>query len=247
MKRLYVLVPAAGTGTRFGADQNKLFVDLCGQPVWTWTLGPVLRLNRIERVVLASSSTDRSRWNQELRRFHEDPASSVDSGETAQSRFTVVDGGRTRTDSVIAMMAAIVDAADEDLVAIHDAARPLCRMSEFMATVDAADRSGAAVLASPIAASLHRRVGDGSVPVDRNEMFAAATPQVFRVGLFRRAIKRHNGRPATDDATLVSRTGHPVTIVPGGADNLKITVPEDLAIAAAILANRRTDDHTTPQ
>ena len=77
--------------------------------------------------------------------------------------------------------------------------------------------------------------------VDRTELWLALTPQVFRVGLLTEAYRKHNGRPATDDAQLVERMGHDVALVAGSADNLKITYPEDLMIAEAILARQQRD------
>ena len=123
-------------------------------------------------------------------------------------------------------------------MAIHDAARPLVRPADLAAVFAAAGQTGAAMLATPVPGTLKegRLEGGGCLTVDRRELWLALTPQVFRVGLLKQAYGKHNGRPATDDAQLVERMGHDVTIVQGSADNLKVTYPEDLHVAEAILA-----------
>ena len=126
---------------------------------------------------------------------------------------------------------------DVDFVAVHDAARP-CLATEWIDQVfAAAEKSGAAILAIPISGTLKRVGNDRRIveTVARAGLWEAQTPQVFRRPLLLDAYARRGGEPATDDAELVQRLGHPVTIVPGSPINLKITTREDLQFAAHAL------------
>jgi 2-C-methyl-D-erythritol 4-phosphate cytidylyltransferase len=150
---------------------------------------------------------------------------------------TLVDGGVTRRESVARAFAAARFESDEDLVLVHDAARPLVDPVEVAAVVDAAAKTGAAIAGHSIVETV-KRVSGGTVggTVPRGDLFAATTPQVFRAGLFRAAVAKEGGPEATDDAELVERTGSLVTVVLTSRWNIKITYPEDLAWAEAFLA-----------
>ena len=158
----------------------------------------------------------------------------------AKLDIQLVAGGAERTDSVKAGLDAIAEDDSVECVAIHDAARPLISDGDLAAVFANAWQTGAAILASPVSGTIKRsRLEQSSCEtVDRRELWVALTPQVFRVGLLKQAYEKHNGRPATDDAQLVERIGHDVALVRGSADNLKITFPEDLQIAEAILARQ---------
>jgi 2-C-methyl-D-erythritol 4-phosphate cytidylyltransferase len=131
--------------------------------------------------------------------------------------------------------------SDVALVAVHDAARVLVRPADVTRVVAAAARSGAALLAAPVRDTL-KRVADGRVVATepRDSLWAAQTPQVFRIALFREALAkaRADGFRGTDDAQLVERLGAPVEIVEGDSGNVKVTWPADLAFAAATLRER---------
>jgi 2-C-methyl-D-erythritol 4-phosphate cytidylyltransferase len=157
-----------------------------------------------------------------------------------QLNIQLVPGGKERTDSVKAGLDAIAGDQSVRYVAIHDAARPLVSDADLAAVFATALQSGAAILATPVPGTIKRDLGQGRrcETVDRRELWLALTPQVFPVGLLDEAYQKHNGRLATDDAQLVERIGHDVCLVRGSADNLKITYPEDLPIAEAILARQ---------
>lgn len=142
---------------------------------------------------------------------------------------TTVAGGATRSASVRAGLAAVPD--DADVVVVHDAARPLATPG-LLATVVDAVRAGAdaALPAVPVVDTIRRRDG---TPVDRDDLLAVQTPQAFAAAALRAA---HRGDPeATDDATLVAAAGGTVVVVDGERRNLKITTPDDLLVAAALL------------
>jgi 2-C-methyl-D-erythritol 4-phosphate cytidylyltransferase len=227
------IIPAAGSGERFGADRNKLFAVLAGKPLWFHAASRLAARSEIGRIVMPISATDRVAFETEFGTLLQ------------QLSITLVIGGEARTDSVKAGLDAI--AGDDSIrwVAIHDAARPLISNIDLSAVFAVASQTGAAILATEVSGTIKRDVahadqaaGQKSETVDRRDLWIALTPQVFRVGLLNEAYQKHNGRPATDDAQLVERIGHDVALVRGSADNLKITFPEDLLVAEAILARQ---------
>lgn len=219
-----VLIPAAGRGRRFGAEENKLFATLDGVPIWQRTIERFVGRPEVVRIVMAVDGVDQARFERAI--------------ESAGGNIELVCGGAERMDSVRSALNAIMGDPLIRSIAIHDAARPLVTDDEIDAVFRAARVSGAAFLGVPVTGSLHRRIGRSTQSVDRRELFQAATPQVFEARLFETAYQKHNGRPATDDVQLVQRMGHPVEIVEGRTDNLKITYPEDLAVAESILRGR---------
>ncbi len=225
------ILPAAGSGRRFAAARNKLFATLAGQPVWVHAAQRLAARGEVARIVLAVSAADRDTFENEFR------------GEVRRLGVEIVTGGRERTDSVRAGLDALADDPSIRLVAIHDAARPRVVADDLTAVFTAAAATGAAILATPIVGTIKRDLGrrENCVTVDRSDLWSALTPQVFRIDWLRRAYARYRGWPVTDDAQLLERSGYPVTLVPGRADNLKITHPEDLAIAEALLARLPED------
>ena len=157
--------------------------------------------------------------------------------QAAELGVAVVVGGAERFDSVragIDRLAEIDDAAP--WIAVHDAARPLVSAADIDAVILAAAKHRAAILATPVRGTLKRGRDDGQAiaTVDRSDLWEALTPQVFATPVLRQAYDRYRGRPVTDDAELVERSGTPVCLVAGSAENLKITRAEDLEIAEAI-------------
>jgi len=223
-----VIIAAAGSGSRFGDSQNKLFATLAGRPLWIHTVARLSARAEVGRIVMAVSQSDanlfQNEWSEELKQY----------------RVELVLGGAERSDSVQAALECLEQSESADWIAVHDAARPLVRDVDLSAVFATAWQNEAAILVSPVTATMKRDVGsmNRSVTVPRRDLYTALTPQVFRAGLLKEAYRKHNGRPATDDAELVERTGHDVALVVGAADNLKITYPEDLILAEAILARQ---------
>ena len=229
------ILPAAGSGNRFGSECNKLFSLLSGKPLWSHAVARLMARPEVGRIVMPISETDRELF---LGR---------DGALVAQYGVELVTGGAERTDSVQAALQFISTDQSIEWVAVHDAARPLVADRDLHAVFQAAAISGAAILATPVAGTLKRDLGHqrNCQTVDRRDLWIALTPQVFRVGLLNQAYHKHNGRSATDDAQLIERLGQDVTLVRGSADNLKITFPEDLLVAEAILA--RQSNHVSEQ
>lgn len=221
------ILPAAGSGRRFGDRRNKLFASLAGKPLWYHSAARLFACKQVGRIVMPIAESDRATFEGEFRQL-------VD-----KLRVELVTGGAERTDSVRAGLNLLEGDDSVQFVAVHDGGRPVVAASDLDAVFAAATRTGAAILATPIAGTVKRDLGgELCETIDRRELWVAQTPQVFRIDLLREAYARHRGKAATDDAQLVERMGKPITLVPGSADNLKITHPEDLRVAAALLASQ---------
>jgi len=222
------LVLAAGRGERLGAGVPKAFVEVAGVPILVRALEALAASPEVDRVVPVVPPG-------ELRRFQ-------GLGESL-ARIPKLDppvaGGTERQDSVRAGLAAL--AGDVVVVAVHDAARALVRPGAVSRVVAAARARGAALLAVPVRDTI-KRVREGRVVATppRPECWAAQTPQAFHAEVLREALAKAaaEGFVGTDDAQLVERLGVPVHVVPGDPSNLKITAPEDLAVAELWLRQR---------
>lgn len=222
--RVAALVLAAGRGERLGASVPKAFLPLAGRPLVVRAIEALAARPEVERIVPVLPAADVARFRALARDF-----------AGADKLAEPVAGGDERQDSMRAGLAALPEGAE--LVAVHDAARPLVRPDDVGRVIAAAARTGAALLAVPVRDTL-KRVREGRVveTLVRAECWAAQTPQVFRAALLREALAKAEaeGFVATDDAQLVERLGAPVEIVAGDPGNLKITWPEDVALAEAI-------------
>jgi 2-C-methyl-D-erythritol 4-phosphate cytidylyltransferase len=226
--RTVALVLAAGRGERLGHRLPKGFVPLSGRPLLLHALAVLDAAPEVERVVAVIPADAFDRYRQAI------------AGAGALGKLAPpVAGGRERQDSVRAGLAALPPGAQ--LVLVHDAARPCLRGDAVRRVIEAARATGAAILAAPVRDTI-KRVVDGRVAgtPPRAECWAAQTPQVFRVEILREALAKAeaDGVLGTDDAQLVEALGVEVRVVPGDPDNLKVTGPEDLALAERLLALR---------
>jgi 2-C-methyl-D-erythritol 4-phosphate cytidylyltransferase len=217
-----VAIPAGGIGARFGGRLPKQFVAVGGRAILAATVARFARHPRVATVVVAAPSAHVGRARRLLARVG------------GRARVLVVAGGATRQESVWRALQAVP--GDPAIVVVHDAVRPFVTRRLIDAVLGAAERTGAALCALPVADTV-KRVRDGLVEetVDRSGLWAVQTPQAFRAALLREAHDkaRRDGVVGTDDAMLVERLGHPVRVVPGSALNLKITTREDLRRARA--------------
>ncbi|WP_145086827.1 2-C-methyl-D-erythritol 4-phosphate cytidylyltransferase [Anatilimnocola aggregata] len=224
MATFAVILPAAGKSSRFGdAFYKKPFAPLENRPVWMHAAEKFSNRPEVKQLLIVISPEDKDDFDEKF------------GGNAAMMGIEVVVGGTERSDSVQAALSRVRD--DIDFVAVHDAARP-CVAEEWIDRVfAAAEQTGAALLAAPVTATL-KRVGNDKIireTVPRETLWEAQTPQVFRRQLLLDAYARRGTELATDDAQLVERLPHPVTVVPCSAMNLKITSKDDLRLAAAIL------------
>jgi len=230
--RVAAVLVAAGRGERFGHGLPKAFVSLAGRPLVLRAAEALSAAPEVTCIVPVVPANAMERFGALLAEF----------GEPAGLAAPVA-GGAERQDSVRAGIEALPP--DFDLVAVHDAARALVRPEAVSRVVAVAARSGAAILATPVRDTI-KRVSEGRIVAtpDRATCWAAQTPQVFRVELLREALAKaaSAGHRATDDAALVERLGITVHVVEGDSDNLKLTHPEDLAVAERILAHRKESE-----
>ena len=221
------IIPAAGTGSRMQAGVNKQYLLLAGRPILFHTLSLFSAHPRIDRICIVVPEGEIDYCRTEIvERYRLEKISDI------------IAGGPTRQDSVANGLLGC-NAAIDDLVIIHDGARPLLDASDLDAILDTAAKSGAATLGVPVKDTI-KQVQDGVIvtTLERSSLWQVQTPQVFRYRLLLAAHRqaRIDGFAGTDDAMLVERLPHPVTMVAGSYCNIKITTPEDLVIASAFLA-----------
>lgn len=221
-----VIIPAAGRSSRFGGRVKKPFVSLAGRPVWLWSVEQFWLRADVVRVYVVIAPDDYVAFKSHF--GHQFPA----------ERVELVEGGFERHDSVYQALSRVK--ADVPFVAIHDAVRPLTPPDLIEAVFTAARRHGAAILAVPVADTLKRVDDCGCImsTVPRAGLWQAQTPQVFRRDWLIEAYARRTP-DITDDAQAVEALGHTVFVVRGSPLNFKITTPDDLILAEAVLAARR--------
>ena len=215
------IIAAAGQGRRFG-EGDKLFAPLAGRPLISHTLMAFEVCPAVNRVVLvlAAESLERGRRLVETAGFDKVTA--------------ICPGGPRRQDSVRLGLEALSNCR---WVVVHDGARPLVTAALIESGLAAAAETGAAIAAVPVADTLKEAAEDGLIrrTLDRRNLWAAQTPQVFDCELLREAHRLAKG-DATDDAALVEALGRRVKVFPGSPHNLKVTTAADLALAEALLA-----------
>jgi 2-C-methyl-D-erythritol 4-phosphate cytidylyltransferase / 2-C-methyl-D-erythritol 2,4-cyclodiphosphate synthase len=226
--RLFALVPCAGSGVRACTQGPKQYVQLAGQALVGHTLTALKQVPRLHGVMVMLAPDDRS-FEREVPGF------------AGPQSWVVRNGGRTRAATVANGLNALREqgAADADWVLVHDAARALLRPEWVDRLIDAclADAVGG-LLALPVADTLKaERDGRSAATVDRRDKWAAQTPQMFRIGVLGAALARA-GDGVTDEAGAIEAMGLQPRLVTGDAANIKITWPEDLARAQALLAAR---------
>ncbi len=228
-KRAVALVPAAGRGHRMGSSVPKQFLELGGLPLVLHSLRVLEASPSIVEIILAVPEADREYCLNKVIHHH-----------GLKKVTKVVPGGSQRQDSVRHALAAATE--EMELVLVHDAVRPFLTPEMVEKVLRRAEEVGAALIAIQMRDTV-KRVGPDQLvkeTVDRQGLWLAQTPQAFRASLLREVHRKAQleGVHATDDAQLMERFGHPVAVVEGSGQNIKVTRPEDLAIGEAILAGR---------
>ncbi len=224
MATIAVIVVGAGASTRFGNGGNKVIADLAGTPVFLRALSAFAGRPDVTETIFVCAPDDsdriRASWGRRL----------------DELSVQLTTGGETRSDSVRNGLALVGTSAE--LVAVHDAARPCVPPPLINAVFEKAAETGAAVPALPLRGTIKRAGPDGIVThtlsrAEYGNLHEVQTPQVFRRDILVSACGP--GVSATDDAALVEAAGGTVHLVPGDPRNIKITTPDDLAVAAALL------------
>ena len=228
--RVFVILPAAGMGTRMApghATPNapKQFLALHGMPILVHSLRAFAVVPRVSSIYVAVRRPEISRMEAMI------------AEHALADRVQVVEGGDTRQESVSQALK-VLSAADDDIVLVHDAVRPLIDPATIERTIEAVEIYGAAIVGLPAVDTIKQveRTARGAIvtaTIPREYIVQAQTPQGFRWSLLRQAFAdaEADGFVGTDEASLVERSGHAVAVVMGSARNIKITAPADMELA----------------
>ena len=216
MRGRYVIIPAGGTGSRMGSELPKQMLDLCGKPVLRRTVELFLEQPFEVRVIVSINDSIKELWLEYCRK----------------NDFV---GGITRFHSVRKAMKYLPDGA---LAAVHDGVRPLLRKEDVAALFEEAEQYPAVVPVIPVADSMRKAGEDGSsVIVDRSAFRLVQTPQIFHTEVLKKAYAAAYSPEFTDDASVVEKSGVPLHFCTGSRLNLKLTTPEDMDLARAVVSS----------
>ena len=228
---LTAIVPAAGIGSRMGAECPKQYLSLAGKCILEHTLERLLSHPAIARVIVALAPHDR--WFETL-------------AVAADPRVWRVEGGSERAWSVLNGL----HVAQGEWVLVHDAARPCLTHGDLDRLIATAMACDGAILGSRVRDTMKRTDAAGNIlaTVDREQLWHALTPQMFPTGPLRRALEEGLalGAAITDEASAMERAGFAVRMVEGRADNIKVTRPEDLSLAGLYLQQQRARQPARP-
>ncbi|MEC4815168.1 MAG: 2-C-methyl-D-erythritol 4-phosphate cytidylyltransferase [Scytonema sp. PMC 1069.18] len=225
---MHLLIPAAGSGKRMGGNRNKLLLMVQSRPIIAWTLLAAEAASQIGWIGIISQPMD---W---------DDFKTILANLKLTKPVEIIKGGSTRQESVYNGLQALPDSAKQ--VLIHDGARCLATPNLFNRCAEAIRQSPGLIAAVPVKDTIKVVDENGIIQntPDRNQLWAAQTPQGFDVAALKQCHESgiRNGWEVTDDAALFEKCGRAVRIVEGEETNLKLTTPQDLAIAEFILRNR---------
>ena len=223
MKTVAIIV-AGGSGTRFGAELPKQFLELGGKPILMRSIEAFANSGNCPVDVIVTLPSDQmDLWQRLCDRYGFDVP------------HRVVPGGETRWHSVKHALDSMGDVNEVDIIAVHDGVRPMVTADVICRTIEAARRDGAAIPVVALNDSVRQVVGEASHALDRSTLRAVQTPQAFYARLLLDAYSLPYQTTFTDDASVVEQLGHPITLVEGDPHNLKITRPMDLALAEYLL------------
>jgi len=226
--RVFAVVPAAGVGSRMQADRPKQYLELHGQTVLEHTLNRLLAFSPIEKIVLPVSSDD-AYWK--------------DISLNGHPKIVSCEGGRERFESVLNGLKKLLEfgAQKEDWVMVHDVARPCIQHDDLQKLLDDASEQGS-ILGAQVRDTMKRTKDSGEIitTVNRENLWHALTPQLAPLGVLIKAIETsiEDGVNITDEASALEHVGLAPKMVAGRPSNIKITRPEDLALAGMYLSNQ---------
>ena len=217
--KIYALIAAAGNGSRLGGEKPKQYQLLAGKPVLRHTVETFVKAGVFDgiRVIIAPQHAE----------LYHDAVKGLDIGDP-------IHGGKERKDSVYKGLEFFAKVSHDDIVLIHDAARPFVTIKQIKDLIAATKTHKVATLATGAADTLMRN--EGAEYVNRDGLWNLQTPQGFHYGLILQAHKQHNTESAwTDDTSMLAAQGHPIHIVEGSRKNFKITTPDDLTMAEQLM------------
>lgn len=243
---VWMVVAAAGTGTRYGADKPKQYLDLAGRSVAERTLTKLASAELFKAIVVVLSEADKH-FDQLDLVYHSISNSAATKATASDSRVIIerAIGGESRAQSVLNGLLALQGrAGPNDWVMVHDVARPLVSHSSLQRLMAVAvDNNCSAILAARVHDTTKQVCPDLTAPtiqstLDRSQLWSAQTPQIFPYGLLLEALTKaiDSEAPITDEASALERLGAKVLIVENSRHNIKITTPEDMQMAAFYLS-----------
>lgn len=219
-KKIAIIV-AAGSGSRMKSKLPKQFVEINGKPILRHTIEKFLSLSFPVEIIVVLSDEYKDYWKQYCR------------DNDFLKRYSMPSGGITRFHSV---KNALNYVPNNSIVAIHDGVRPFVNADFLELLFSQAEACGAVAPVVPIVESIREISPQGSIPVDRSKFLAVQTPQVFKSEIIKSAYSQTYKTSFTDDITVVQEASYPITTIEGLRYNFKITTPEDMIIAKALLS-----------
>lgn len=221
------VIPAAGIGSRMQADRPKQYLTLFGKTVLEHTVNKLLSSGFFTHILIAVAKDDP---------YFDDMAISE------HPQVIRVEGGRERADSVLSALCYAASHLSAHWVAVHDAARPCIQIDDIKKVLNQAEQHGA-ILACPVRDTMKWSEDKNAIEytLDRRQMWHAMTPQVFPLSTLKHGLEKalSNGVLITDEASVFEWLGHKPLLVTGRSDNIKITQPEDLALAEFYLSREK--------
>jgi 2-C-methyl-D-erythritol 4-phosphate cytidylyltransferase / 2-C-methyl-D-erythritol 2,4-cyclodiphosphate synthase len=227
------VIAAGGTGTRMNSTVPKQFLKIAGKPILLHTISGIAAIEEVAQIIIA------------LPAEHIPEAQSILKQQPVRLEVQCVPGGSSRQESVSLGVEQVFP--NVDVIMVHDAVRPICDREMMLRVLNAAWEKGAAVPGLPATETIQRADSEGRVlpTPPREELYAIQTPQAFHAGILRSALKQAGaaGFLGTDESSVVLWAGHPVIVVPGSSDNIKITRPLDLEIAELLISKRAHEEN----
>jgi 2-C-methyl-D-erythritol 4-phosphate cytidylyltransferase len=220
LQKRIVIIVAGGSGTRMNPDIPKQFLPLSGLPVLMHTINVFRKFDPDIKIVIALPRDYISFWNTLCIKYN------------FEAKLDLATGGETRVRSV---KNALMLAEDSDFIAIHDGVRPLVSEETIRKAFEDAAIFGNAIPVIPLNESVRKSEKGKNTPVPRNSLYIVQTPQVFKTALIQKAYSSIKNDNFTDDATVLETTGEKIHLFDGSRENIKITYPDDLIIAEALL------------
>ncbi|QHS57665.1 2-C-methyl-D-erythritol 4-phosphate cytidylyltransferase [Mucilaginibacter sp. 14171R-50] len=221
LKSTYAIIVAGGSGSRMRSALPKQFIELCGLPVLMHTIRAFYDSGSSPQIILALHADYHSTW------------ASLCDNHNFTIPHTVVVGGQTRFDSVKNAVDTISD--HDTLIAVHDAVRPLVSSDIINEAYQCAAENGTAVTAVKSRDSIRQINAGISIALDREHIYLVQTPQTFQSNLLKKAYQQPYQAAFTDDASVVEQSGVAIKLIPGSYSNIKITFPEDIVTAEALI------------
>lgn len=222
----YAIIVAGGSGSRMKNDTPKQFLLLDGKPILLQTIEAFINYSSDITIILVLPSLEISRWKEIYKNFQVSFPLFLTEGGT--SRFQSVKNGLSKID------------VDDSLVAVHDGVRPLIHPEIIANSFKMANAQGSAIASTPLKESIRKNYKDHNKAADRTKYRSIQTPQTFQTKLIKGAYNTNEDSPEfTDDASVVEKNGNRISLIEGSYENIKITTPEDLLFAEAILKSRK--------